>query len=990
VHHAFAIALGLLLAPASVAAPVSDGGPATQPHIEPVQLAEAAAVAPVDFETYADDPIGVKQIVLANGLTVMLSENHERPEVFGAVVVRTGGKNDPADNTGMAHYLEHMLFKGTKTLGTSDWEAEAPLQEELIRLYEAHKVAGTEAERKALQRKIAATVEKTYAYAIPNELDRVLSEMGGTGVNAFTSEDETVYHNTFPASQIGKWLEVYGHRFEDPVFRLFPTELEAVYEEKNITLDRFEVKLFESFTAQAFPEHPYGTQTVIGEVEHLKRPSLVAMREYFDKYYVANNMALVLSGDFDADAIMPQIEARFGTWRSGPDPVPRTGKVEPFDGRELVKLRVTPLRVGAFGFRTPTPRHPDYPAVMVMRELLYNEQGSGLIDRLVDEGKLLITFPFPLDNAEHGLEIIFFAPRILSQSFRNAENLIRDQFARVAQGEFDDATMLAIRDSLRRGEDRQWEDNEARALAMSSSFIRQDDWKGYLGFRSALAKVTREDVMRVAQTYFSDDFLAMRSRMGFPKKQRLRAPNYPSVKPKPGAESVTYEQLNQRPSPNPKFDFIDFEKDIRTTEVAKGVRLRSNPNPFNDTYSMELRFGVGRDAIRELWVAPEYLSRIGTRQHDPAAFKQALFAIGTTLDIEATVDELVVSVEGPEEHLSKALSLANELLSEPVADKKRWKSLRRERRGSAKVTRRDPDQRATALRNFAMLGAKSPQLRDYGKRGLRGLSPQKVLSAWKQAQGYEVEVRYAGSQEPRAVAEALRAKLRFGESLHAAVPSVVHPRVVPTQDTVYFLPKRNAVQSRLFFAVEGDPVSRKDTAAADAYSGYLGGSMAGLIFQEIREFRALAYSAWGRFFRDPTPEQQGYFLGGIGCQADKTDEAIEVMMGLIKDMPRKTEQMGALRSALIRSQETSTPGFRELQSVVEFWTRLGYRADPRKFLLPAYEELTFEDIDTFYSQQVRGRPVTLMVVGDPRSFDADGLSEYGRVIKVKERQLYAP
>ena len=303
------------------------------------------------------DPLGVQKVVLDNGFSVYLTENHERPEVFGAVVVDTGAKNDPADNTGMAHYLEHMLFKGTTRLGTTDWDKEKPLQEELEGLYEQLKGAD-EAKAKAIQAQIAKTVGKTYAYAVPNEFDQLLQEFGGTGVNAFTTYDETVYHNTFPASQIGPWLELYSHRFVDPVFRLFPTELEAVYEEKNIAIDTLGYELFRQFMRGAFPGHPYGQNDILGEVEHLKRPSLKAMRAYFDRFYVAGNMALVLSGDFDPEEVLPLVEKTFGTWKTQPAPKLRERKIRPFAVDEPLKVRLTPVRAGGVAFRTVPESHP--------------------------------------------------------------------------------------------------------------------------------------------------------------------------------------------------------------------------------------------------------------------------------------------------------------------------------------------------------------------------------------------------------------------------------------------------------------------------------------------------------------------------------------------------------------------------------------------------------------------------------------------------------
>src|SRR5690606_21580348 len=211
--------------------------------------------------------------------------------------------------------------------------------------------------------------------------------------------------------------------------------------------------------------------------------------------------------------------------------------------------------------------------------------------------------------------------------------------------------------------------------------------------------------------------------------------------------------------------------------------------------------------------------------------------------------------------------------------------------------------------------------------------PEQMLAAWQRAQDHALEIRYTGRRSPKELAEILEQSLELERPRQPAVEPIVPERILPERDTVYFLPRRKLVQTQLVFLVDGQPVSREQIAAADGYHEYMGGSMAGLVFQEVREFRALAYSAWGAFERDTSPTQAGYFIGGIGCQADKTFEAIDVMMGLIREMPSKPERMEPLRSALVRSLETRSPGFRELHGSIERWRRLSYDQDPRGWLI---------------------------------------------------------
>jgi zinc protease len=656
-------------------------------------------------------------------------------------------------------------------------------------------------------------------------------------------------------------------------------------------------------------------------------------------------------------------------------------------GRELFELRLTPIRMGLHAFRTPTATHPDYPALQIMRELLYNEQNSGLLDELEREGKILGAHWYSTDFADHGLDVIFVAPRILGQTFENAEHRALEQIDRVARGEFDEPRMIAIRDNLFRAEDRQWESNEERALALADAFIRHDGWQGYLEYRERLAGVSREDVMRVAGTYFGDDYLALRSRVGFPKRPRLDKPSYPTVAPRPNVHSSFYQHIMTRPSPAPRLRFVDFAADVTTTQVAENVVLRSNPNPFNDTYTLSLVFGVGTVRIRELFVAAEYLERIGTRSYSPAALHEQLSLLGTNLTTSVTDDRLHVQLTGPEQHLPAALALLDELLREPVADERLWKALRRERAMHETATREFTDNVRDALLHYVMFGERSQFLRDYGRRGARSLSPEKLIAAWQRAQSYGLEIRYTGQRAPEEVAEILERSLAGSLDVprEPAVPYVVRERDLPERDTVYFMPQRKQVQTQLVFVVDGEPVPREQVAAADAFGTY----MSGLTYQEIIDFRALAYSASAYYIRSRDRGQPGWFGGWIACQADKTFDSIDVMMGLIRETPAKPERADSVRAMLSRSLELQSPGFRDFQDQLEAWRRLGYDDDPRKLLIDDHAKLEFADIQAFHAAHVADRPVILVVVGDPRRVDVGELERYGEVIEVAEREMFA-
>jgi zinc protease len=663
--------------------------------------------------------------------------------------------------------------------------------------------------------------------------------------------------------------------------------------------------------------------------------------------------------------------------------------VEPFARDQRVRARATPIRVGAIAYRTVPESHPDYAALLLARRLLTNEQRSGFIDRLSDEGKLLYAMYVPAELVDTNLDVVAYLPRLLTQSFRGAERLVSEQFRKVRDGEFDDRGFLALKQGLLAAETARWEDNRERALAMAHAFVARGGWDGQLRYFQRLQAVTRADVQRVAGEYFADRRLILRSRAGYPKKTRLHKPSYPAVTPS-GGHSQFFAELRARPRPPPRLDFVDPASDVQTVQLREGVTLRANRNPFNDLYHLELRFGVGTEHTRELELLGQYLTRIGSRRFPGEQLRRRLFELSTTLTVTAELDRFVVRLQGPQQHMEAALALVADLMVMPELERRPLRQIRRETWAFRRYERKNPPNVGKALRDHVLYGDNSQYQRKLGPRGARRTSARRLLAAWEEVQRYAVEIGYVGREEPAAVAGAVQRRLRFAAAPRPAVPHVVYPRRTAPETTIYFVPRRDAVQTQLWFAVEGDPVPADELAAADAFGEYFGGSMAGLVFQEVREFRALAYAASARFVRDEEPGQRGHLLGHVGCQADKTFDVLDVMVGLITKMPERSDRLELVRQTLLRSQETASPAFRELQGKLREWQLLGYSQDPRRELLPAYAALEFADIVAFYRRYVAGRPLAIMIVGDPRKADPERLRKYGKLVRLREGQLYSP
>lgn len=271
------------------------------------------------YEEVADDPLHSRIYTLDNGLKVYMTVNGEAPRIQTYIAVRVGSKNDPLETTGLAHYFEHLMFKGTESFGTQDYEAERPMLDEIERLFEVYRTTTDADERRAIYARIDSVSQEASKLAIPNEYDKLMSAIGAAGTNAFTSYDMTVYTEEIPSNQIDNWAKIQSDRFANAVIRGFHTELETVYEEYNMSLTSDSRKMLDSLMVALYPHHPYGMHTVLGTQEDLKNPSITNIKNYYKTYYVPNNMAICLSGDFDPDRMIATIDKYFGGLKPNPE-----------------------------------------------------------------------------------------------------------------------------------------------------------------------------------------------------------------------------------------------------------------------------------------------------------------------------------------------------------------------------------------------------------------------------------------------------------------------------------------------------------------------------------------------------------------------------------------------------------------------------------------------------------------------------------------------
>ena len=364
-----------------------------------------------NYTTVEGDPMHSLIYTLPNGLKVYMSVNKDVPRIQTYIPVRVGGKNDPAETTGLAHYFEHLMFKGTEKFGTSDYAAEKPMLDEIEHLFEVYRKTTDEAERAALYKQIDSVSYEASKIAIPNEYDKLMTAIGAKGTNAYTSYDVTCYVEDIPSNQIENWARIQADRFENPVIRGFHTELETIYEEKNMSLTKDVRKLYESMWQALTPNHPYGSQTVLGTQEHLKNPSITNVKNYHKQWYVPNNMAICVAGDFDPDNMVDIITKYFGHLKPNPNlPVLNFEKEAEITEPIVKEVWGNEAEQVLVAWRTPGLSDKEAEVAEIMSQVLQNGK-AGLLDLNVNQKqRVLGSYSGTYGQADYSAELLVGRP----------------------------------------------------------------------------------------------------------------------------------------------------------------------------------------------------------------------------------------------------------------------------------------------------------------------------------------------------------------------------------------------------------------------------------------------------------------------------------------------------------------------------------------------------------------------------------------------------
>ena len=953
--------------------------------------ATAAPAAPREYSytTAPHDPLGVRVYTLANGLTVYLSDYKNAPRIQTYLAVRAGSKNDPATATGLAHYLEHMVFKGTSRLGTKDWRKEKPELDKIEALYETYRGERNDpAARKRTYHQIDSISGVAARYAVPNEYDKLMGSIGAKGSNAHTSNEETVYQEDIPSNQLEKWAAVQSERLHEMVPRLFHTELEAVYEEKNRGLDSDFNKEFEALNAGLYPTHPYGTQTTIGTIEHLQNPSITEIKKYFGQYYVPNNMALCLSGDLDFDQTIRLIDKYFGGLQSKPVPAFNPPVEKPITA-PIVKEVLGPQAENVMlGYRLPGKATRDGLHLRMLDKILTNGQ-AGLFDLdLNQQQQALQAQTFADLNDDYSTHVLYGTPR-QGQRLEEVQALMLAEVEKVKRGDFPDWLIPAIVNNEQLTRTKSYESNEARASALYESFIERVSWADYVKQNEDFATITKAEIVKFANDNYGADYVAVFKRTGKdPNAVKVIKPAITPVPANRDAASAFYTEVSKLPNTELQPVFIDYKKDIQTAEIKPGLPLYYTKNTENGLFSLFYAIDLGTNNNPLLDVATDYLQYLGTGQYTAAQLQQEFYKLGCSFAISSSQDRILISLSGLDSNLEPAMQLFEQLLNNPRPDAAALKNQ------VAGILKQRQDAKLNkgiilnqALLNYAKYGPRNPFTSVVPEAQLKALKPGQLTSLLKSLPTYQHRVLYYGPRELAGITSVVQTEHKTPATLKPD-PAARDFAEQPLKDKKVYWVDYNMVQAEILFLTKGDIYNKMMAPTVALYNEYFGGGMGSIVFQDLRESKALAYSAMSRYANADKTGRSNYVISYIGTQSDKLPEAMSGMENLLTDMPLADANLAIAKQSIRNSIATDRITHEGVLLSYERARRLGLDYDLRRDVYAQTQDLTFGELQKFQQTKIKGQNQVILVIGSKDRLNFKELARYGTVQQLTLKEIF--
>jgi predicted Zn-dependent peptidase len=575
------------------------------------------------------------------------------------------------------------------------------------------------------------------------------------------------------------------------------------------------------------------------------------------------------------------------------------------------------------------------------------------------------------------------------QSLEQLRNLILAEIDKVKKGQFDEWLIKANINNMRLNAIRSFESNSGRAHAFVDAFALNQEWASKLKFLDELEKISKQQIIDFANKNYNDNYVIVFKKTG-------KDPNIVKVE-KPVITSLNINRDNQSKF-RMDFDtlkvkslkpvFVDFEKEIIKEKLDNNIDLSYIKNNDNELFSLNYIIDMGKDNDKMLPVAVNYLPYLGTDKYSPEQLKQEFYKLGISMGVSTGSDRSYVSISGLESNFEKGIELLEHILANPKADKKIYDDyvdgIAKER-DDAKLDKNTI--LWSAMYNYGKYGKKSSFSDVFSIEELKKFNPESLTNLIKEIYGYKQKVFYYGQNEPAKVVSIINKYHALPAQLKDIPAPVVYPEIPSDKSIVYFV-NYDMVQANLIMLAQDQMFDSRLLPPSRLFNEYFGGSMGSIVFQEIREAKGLAYSAYATYSIPGKTDRHNYSFAYVGTQPDKLRIATDAMLGILNNMPKAQKNFDLAKQAILKKIESE----RITKSSI-FWSYManldrGINYDYRKDIYDQVQKMNIDDLNNFFEQHIKGKKYTYLIMANRDMVDRKILQSLGEVKELSLEEIF--
>jgi len=932
-----------------------------------------------DFEVVDNGPFKVKTYTLKNGLKLYLVPREDEPTIQTRIIVKAGANQDPEDARGLAHYLEHLLFNGTDKIGSFDFEKEKPLLGEIENLFELYGKTNDEAKKKNIYKKIDSLSYEASKYSRQNEYTDLMTEMGITFLNAFTNSHVTGYMNGIPSNQLEKWISLEAERFRNPVFRGFHTELETVYEEMNARSDNGYLQAISKLQEITFSSDYY--KAPIGKVESLKNPSLLKTKEFYDTYYVPNNMAIIMSGDFDPDEATRLIEEKFSWMR--PKELPKKKKLpSPILKSNIEATIITPEKESLAMYFVHKAANTEEAILAEFVEMLVLNGNLGIVD-IGETNAKSNWFNTSYQPYYEDFSVHFFEGEPKEGiSVEQLRNTVLKDLDRLKTGNFPDWMLEAVANDLNKRFISITDSNSGIVSLLQEAYSYGIPLRDFFSKQDKFQEITKSDVMEFAKKYYNN-YSIVYKRQGENDFKKVAKPSITGLSTINNDKNSTFgkkiKSINVE-TIQPKL--VDFKKEIAKISLKNGVNVNFVENEDNDLFNLRIVFDKVIDD-KTSGITNKYIKLAGTDTYTSSDLKEVLYKIGTEYNIVTNEYNTTLYIDGLSKNLEKSLQLLKHLMLNLKEDNILFESLKNEELAKIENQKNNKYQLFEKTLNYVNNDSTTYFQSFLTKRDLEKLTTKKIINQVSELFNCSYEIYFYGSKSKKEITSIFNEVLE--EKSSQVSSGIVHSRIRKTYNSNnVFLVDSNSKQIDITFTTNLKPFNKKHNPLYVLFNDYLDT----FINESIRETKGMAYSATSTIqYPNYTDESYCHYTK-VSTQTDKYLEALKINHDLINNMP--------MDKSVFLKVKSRWEGVWNSQRIVknavlyhyEKSINRGINYDYRKHYFEELATITLEDFESFYNEQIKNSLYNLIIIGDLNEIDRMELSKYGKVTELGIEDIF--